>query len=250
MKKGGLLATGLVIMMGVAVLSGCTGSVTTLSGFSTQPEGIWVTGRGEVAAVPDILNLSLGIEARKATVEQAQSQAAAAMNRVLETLKDNGIAEKDIQTQRFSISPITKWDRERDEPITTGYRVTNIVVAKIRDLDKAGGIIDAVAKAGGDLTRINSLGFSIDDPSPYQEKAREEAMADALLKARQLAQLGGVTLGKATYISEQVAMPPIIYQERFAAESMMPAPTPAPTPVAPGGLTISATVQVTYAITP
>lgn len=257
MKKGWLLGASLAIIMSLVVLAGCQGGTTTLSGFSTQQEGIWVSGQGEVETVPDIFNLSLGIEAREDTVDQAQTMAAVAMNQVMDTLKDNGVDEKDIQTQRFNISPITKWDRERDEQITTGYRVTNMVIAKIRILEhesypldyKAGIIIDAVARAGGDLTRINSMSFTIDDPAPYQETAREEAMADALSKAEQLAKLAGVTLGKPTYISESRQYQPPVYRDAVM-EEVVSAPGAAPTPITPGEITVSATVQVTYAIIP
>jgi len=250
MRKMWLLGASLIILAGAIILTGCQSGATTISGFSTQQEGIWVTGRGEVEAAPDIFNLSLGIEAHEATVDQAQAKAAEAMNRILDTLKDNGVDGKDVQTQRFNISPVTKWDREREEQITTGYRVTNLVAAKVKDLDKAGIIIDAVAKAGGDLTRINSMGFGIDDPSPHQDKAREEAMADALSKATQLAKLAGVTLSKATFVSEsqQYAPPPVIYRDTFA--EAMPASGAAPTPISPGELKIATSVQVIYAIVP
>jgi len=73
---------------------------------------------------------------------------------------------------------------EKEEEIITGYQVTNMVVAKIRDIEKVGTIIDAVVKAGGDLVRIDSIDFSVDDPSVYYEEAREKAMADA--KAREI----------------------------------------------------------------
>ena len=65
-----------------------------------------------------------------------------------------------------------------------------MVTAKIREMDKVGSIIDAVAAAGGDYTRINNIAFSVDDPSPYYTEARQKAMADAKAKAEQLAESG------------------------------------------------------------
>ncbi|MFH0942402.1 MAG: SIMPL domain-containing protein [Chloroflexota bacterium] len=245
MKKLMLIGVSLLVLVGAVFLAGCQGSVTTLTGFSSQQQGIWVTGQGEVPATPDIFNLSLGIDAQDATVDQAQAKATDAMNRVISTLKSNGVAEKDIQTQHFSIGPVTKWDDTRQEPVTKGYQVSNMVVAKIRNLDKAGDIIDAVARAGGDYTRVNSIGFDIEDKSTYNEQAREKAMADALSKAQQLAKLAGVTLGKPTFVSESVQYnpSPISYRD-FAA------PQASSTPISPGELKVSTTVQVTYDIVP
>ena len=229
---------------------------------SSQQEGIWVSGTGEVTVTPDIAILRLGIVAQEASVAEAQTKASEAMNKVITALTESGVAEEDIQTQYFNIRQRTKWDRETEEEIVIGYQVTNTVVAKIRVLDiesypldyKAGIIINAVAEAGGDLTRIESIGFSIDDPSVYYEEAREKAMADAKAKAEQLAELAGTTLGKPTYVSESVHIPPIykgIAYEYEMAGGPMPVPAPAPPPsISPGEMKVRLTVQVAYSILP
>jgi uncharacterized protein YggE len=213
-----------------------------------QNTGIWVTGQGEAMAVPDIAELRLGVEAQADTVAEAQTQANEAMDKVVVALKDNGVAEKDIQTQRFSIYPVTSWIREKDEEEIIGYQVTNIVVAKIRELDKVGDIIGAVAEAGGDLTRIQGISFSVDDPTPYYEEARAKAVRDAKDKALQLADLADVRLGKATYISEGVVYQPELTRGFYEAGAPVPAPAPPETPIIPGELKITLTVQIAYAI--
>ena len=134
----------------------------------------------------------------------------------------------------------------KQQEIVIGYRVTNMVTAKIRDVGKAGTVIDAVAAAGGDLTRINSIGFTVDDPSTYYEEARQKAVADADAKAKQLADLAGVKLGKPTYISESSYMPgPIYRQDLVAKAAAAPAVT---TPISPGEMEITMNVQLAYAI--
>jgi hypothetical protein len=248
MKRKWFLAASLALVLAIGGLVGC-GPGTTLQGgieginIRNQQQGIWVTGQGKVTAVPDIITLSVGVESQEASVAMAQSRATEAMGRVMTALTDNGVAEKDIQTQYFSIRKVTRWDQEKEEEVVIGYRVTNTVTAKIRDIDKAGSIIDAVALAGGDLTRINNIGFSIDDPSDYYEEARELAMADAKDKANRLAELADVTLDKPIYISESSWTPPITRDVKVAAG----APAPA-TPITPGEMEISLSVQVVYAI--
>src|SRR4030042_850521 len=150
--------------------------------YSQQQVGLWVNGEGKTMASPDIVLLSLGIEAEAKTVAQAQRDAAEAMDGVMKALKASGVAEKDIQTQRFSIYPVRKWIEDEQGEIAIGYRVTNIVVAKIRQIDKAGTIIDAVAEVGGNLTRIDSIGFTVDDPTLYYKEARAKAIGDAIEK--------------------------------------------------------------------
>ena len=249
MKKEWLLPISLALVLVIVGLAGCSPESTVpleIEGLSinSQQEGIWVSGQGEVTVTPDIATLRLGVEVQAATVAIAQSQAIEAMDEVMAALTDNGIAEKDIQTQHFSIYPVTRWDKDDEEQVIVGYRVTNTVSAKIREIDKAGTIIDAVATAGGDFARINGIYFSVDDPSAYYEEAREEAMADAKAKAEQLAELAGGSLGKATYISESSHVPPPIYRQDIYEEAVPGAETP----ISPGEMEISLTVQVAYAL--
>ena len=245
MKRNCLLVISLALVLAMVGLCGCTPGNTTIGtvDLNNQQEGIWVNGEGKVTVTPDIASLMLGITAQAKTVAEAQSQAAEAMNKKMTALTDNGIAKKDIQTQHFSIDQVTRWDDEKQEEIVIGYRVTNMVNAKIREIDKAGSIIDAVAAVGGDLTRINNISFSVDDPSPYYKEAREKAMADAKAKAEQLADLSGVKLGKPTYISEGTIYP-IYTRTMYEAAGAAPAPTP----ISAGEMELTLNVQVTYAI--
>jgi len=261
-KKKWLWVLGLAVVIPIVALSGCYAGIPGPVGprwsnlpsslqvnMGNQQAGIWVTGEGKVTAVPDIATLRLGIEAQEATVAEAQARASEAMDRVRTALEDNGVAEKDIQTQYFSIRQRTDWDEIMGQEIVIGYRVTNMVTVKIWDIDKAGLIIDAVAVAGGDLTRIDDVSFSIDEPSVYLEEAREKAMADAKAKAEKLAGLAGVRLGKPTYISESSYLPSPIYPRVYYEGGMAPpAPEVPPTEISPGEMEISLTVQVAYAI--
>jgi len=259
MKKGFLLVIGLVLVISL-LLIGCesqesSGSTNgqglsvpqnlsvSLTGGSSQQTGIWVSGTGEVTATPDVAILTLGVQAQETTVKAAQSEAASAMAAVVNALKANGVADKDIQTQWYSISPVTKWDDKTNEQITTGYSVSNMVIVKIRDISKAGTIIDAVTEAGGDLTRINGINFTVDNPTAYYNQAREKAMQDAAAKAQQMASLAGVNLGKAIYISESGGYIPGPYPLKDYA-----AGASASTPISPGELNITISVSVGYSI--
>ncbi len=254
MKKLWFVIVILTAVLVVVGLSGCGtsgeigggGADSLQLNLNSQQQGIWVNGEGKVSAVPDIANLQLGIEAQESSVAAAQFQAAEAMDKVMEALDDNDVAEKDIQTQYFNISKVTRWDDDNQQEVVLGYRVTNTITAKIRDIEKAGTIIDAVILAGGDLTRINSIYFSVDDPTTYKKEARDEAMADAKNKAEQLASLAGVKLGKPTYISESFYLPS---SYRYDVPMMEAGRSSAPaTVISPGEMDITLSVQVTYAI--
>ena len=258
MKKTWLITVSLavVIMTATVAFAGCSGGSTSPipSGlpsdlrvnFSSQQEGLWVSGSGRVSVVPDIAVLRLGIEAQETSVAEAQLQAAGAMEAVMAVLANSGVAEKDIQTQYFNIHRVTRWDDNKRQEVVIGYRVTNMVSAKIRDMDGVGAIVDAVAAAGGDLTRIDGVSFSVEDPSNYHEEAREKAMADARAKAEQLAELAGVKLGRPIYISESAYIPsPVYRQPMYEQAAGVPMPE---TSISPGEMEISLNVQLVYAI--
>jgi len=215
---------------------------------SAQNLGLWVNAQGKTTGTPDVVLLTLGVEAQAKTVAEAQKLASDAMNAVIGVLKSNGIADKDIQTSQFNIQQVTRWDDKQSTYIVDGYKVSNMVTAKIRDLSKAGPIIDAAAVAGGDLTRVNGIGFTVDDPTPYYKIAREKAVQYAMDKAKQIAQVSGVKLGRVLYISEGSNYTPVVrenYAMKFAA---MDAAAPAPTPISAGELEFQVTVDMVYEI--
>lgn len=247
-RKSLIVAAGIALILLIPGLAACSGGPVLAElpqtigvNLNSQQQGIWVSGEGKITVTPDIAILNLGISSQAATVAEAKSQADQAMNNVMNALTSNGVHTKDIQTQQISIQQLTRYDKDKEQDVVIGYLVTNIVSVKVRALDKTGPIVDAVAAAGGDLTRINGISFSVDNPKPYQDQARETAINDAKAKAQQMASLAGVTLGKAVYITESSYYPvPVPVPGRDFA-----APT---TPISPGQLDITVSVQINYAI--
>ncbi len=241
-KKFRLLAIITAILMVSVLLVGCqaSGSSTTIS---SQQTGITVSGEGIIYVTPDIVNIQLGIQAQAATVADAQSQAATAMNNIMTALTANNVAQADIQTQNYNIQQITTYDNLKQQSVPAGYEVINYVNVKVRDITKAGTIIDAVTTAGGDLTRVNSVQFALNDPTSDNNQARTLAMADAKATASQLASSAGVKLGNPILITENEVSPitPVYASAQMAANG-------ASTPISPGELEITVDVQVTYAI--
>ena len=249
----------LLAIVGLLFLAGCTlreqgaelpqGASAVLQ--ATEQTGLVVSGEGLGSYVPDIAVLRLGIESQETTVAQAQLRAREAMAKVVAALKGKGVADKDIQTQYFSIQPVTQYIEEtvggirRGRQITVGYIVSNTVQAKLRKVDEAGPIIDAVAVAGGDLTRIDSISFTKEDITQEKNLAREKAVKDAQAKAQQIAGLLGIELGKPLYITESSPYMPVpgpIYGARADAAG---APS---TPILVGEQQLTVNVQIIYSI--
>jgi uncharacterized protein len=258
MKNKVWLPLVLVGVMAVAAIAGWVGASTAgvvsaegqpvIVNVSNQQTGISVSGEGKVTVTPDIATVNLGVTAQAAKVAEAQSQAAAAMDKVVNALTSNGVAKNDIRTQYFNIQQMTRWDDKTQQSVPTGYSVSNMVTVKIRAMDKAGSIIDAVAEAGGDYTRVNGISFSVEKPEQYYTQAREKAVQDAKNKAAQLANLAGVTLGKATYVSESTSTPYTPYYETYRSVNMAVGGSTPSTSISAGETDITMNVQIIFSI--
>lgn len=231
----------------ISTLTACDSHVASQI-FSPPTSGrtIHVNGSGSVTGEPDIATLNLGVSVEKETVAEAREEAASAMTALIDSLKANDIAEKDIKTENFSIYP--QYDYTEEGRVLRGYRVNNTVRAKVRELDTLSDIIDDAAKAGGDNIVVNSIQFMIDDTTEFQMQARSLAVKDAEAKAQTLADASGVTLGKPVTITENTYFesPPIAFavaEEAFADDAAK-----ASTPIVPGELTVTVNITVVYEI--
>jgi hypothetical protein len=223
------------------------------SAIGTTNSGIWVTGQGTIEIPADVAQVSIGVESRETTVSAARQNAADAMESVMDAIKDNGVSEDDIVTTNFNIYPQTIWVEVSDslgrhsEPRITGYTVSNTVQVTVRDIDNLSPVVDTAASAGGDLIRINSIQFTVDDSSAYGEVIRQHAAADALAKADVYARAMGVTLGPLVYLTEISSSVPMAYGARMAEMAAMDGAFKS-TPISSGDVNLSVTVQAVFAI--
>jgi uncharacterized protein YggE len=181
------------------------------------------------------------------TVAEARQSAAESLTAMVDSLKANGVDEKDIQTTQLSISP--EYDYRNNEQTLRGFRVTNTVNAKIRNIDTTGKAVDDAVGAGGDNATINGITFTIDDPTELQDQARRLAMEDAKRRAETLAGAGSIDLGDAINISESGGVQPYPYPVDDFARGDSAAGQAAPeTPIQTGELDVVINITVTWGI--
>ena len=202
---------------------------------------ISVVGEGRILVQPDIANVSLGVESTAPTLTQAQDDANTRMQAVVDALLAQGVGRDDVRTSRLNVGPV--YD-PRDASQLRGYRAANSVQVKLRDLGRAGAVIDAVTAAGAN--RVDGIAFAIDDPTGPKDQARAQAMANARAKADQLASLAGMRIVGVKAISESDASArPVQAEQRAAPAALAAAPPP---PVEPGTQEVRTQVSVTYLV--
>ena len=218
---------------------------TIVQATSQNLSGVSATATGKAIGEPDVAVLTFGVNVQRPTVEQARNDAAAAQQAVIDSLKGNGVQDKDVQTVQFSVYPQYDYTRSiNGTPRIIGYQVSNVVTTRIRDLSKTSKTIDDATRAGGNDAVIQGISFSVDNPEELREQARRQAVQLAKAQAEQMADAAGEKLGKLISISESSGGA-ISYNTRAGAEL---ATQDVQTPIESGELEITVTVSVLYAI--
>ena len=83
---------------------------------------------------PDYAQIRSGVTTRAKTVKEATDANSKLMAAVTAALLESGIAQKDIQTSRFSIQPVYAPQEPRTEPKLVGYSASNQVSVTIRQI--------------------------------------------------------------------------------------------------------------------
>jgi uncharacterized protein YggE len=209
---------------------------------------IIVSGHGSADIAPYMAVLQLPVPRVAKTARAALDANSAAMAEVLKALRDEGVAERDLQTSNFSIQPkrvypSQKSQAEDQSPRIVGYTVRNGLSVRVRELDKLGGIMDKSVTLG--VNEGGNILFTNDDPAAVIGQAREHAVADAMAKAKALAGAAGVKLGKVLELSEQSHQAGPV---PMARGEMMMARAADSVPVAAGENSYQVTVSMSYGI--
>jgi uncharacterized protein len=227
----------LVAIGAAAVALAGVGRPESAGGAAKPAGGITVTGAGTVKTVPNEAEFSLGVQSQGSSAREALAANSEKMRRVLAALSSAGVAKEDVMTQDVSVSPTYA-----DQGEISGYSARNSVSARIRDLAKAGVVLDAASNAGANEVYGPSLSRS--DQEELQAKALRSAVENARAKAGALANAAGVRLGTVTAITEGFNGGP----EPMYAQALAPRMADKAAPISPGAQDVQATVTVTFAI--
>ena len=238
-----VLGAALVAVAALSVRAGpAAGAPTTTS--DPAAHTITVTGSGSVSLVPDVARINLGIGVTRPTVAAARAEAARIMTAIIASATGQGVATQDVRTVNVSLNPQYDPNCSRAGTCGTtapivGYTMSEGVQITVRNLDRAGAVIDAATAAGA--TNVGGISFEVADPSAAQTSARVAAIGAARVTAEAMARAAGVSLGAVVSIAEASTGPIPYYASDLAA-----AVPSVPTPVKPGSQDVQAQVTVVY----
>lgn len=238
MRRSTTLPTGLCIALIAVALAGCAVAGNPAGAADPAPARTVVgVATGSVEGVPDTLTVTLGVDTRAGSAQEAMQRNASRAQGVINALKVSGVDTKDIQTTALSVHP-TFDDRGR----INGYGVSNVVTARLHGIEQAGAVIDAAAGQAGDDIRVQGIQLSIEDTGELMARARADAVRRARAQAGQLARAAGVRLGAVRKITEvrtpsEMELGPAVSRDALAR-----------TPIEPGSQELSVEVRVVYEI--
>lgn len=215
---------------------------------------ITVQGSGQATLPPDVARVSFTIENTASTVADAQNATTKQANAALDFVKGQGIADKDVKTLSYNISPQYSYpnpcpsgalcpDYSRT-PKIIGYQVSETVQVKIRKLSSVGAFLGGLGNL--QVQNVSGPDFALDDSTAGYDAARADAIEKAKAQAARLVKQLDVSLGKIVNFSESAGGYPYpIYEMRAVAIESKAAPTPN---IPAGENTYNASVSITYEI--
>lgn len=210
------------------------------SGSALSGTRLDVVAVGEVSRVPDIVRINAGVATQAPTASAAIAQNAQRMRSVLTALKQAGIANRDIQTSSINLSPDYRHVENR-APELVGYRASNEVSIRFRDIASTGKIIDALVAQGAN--QINGPMLGIDKPEEALDQARAEALRVARARAELYAKAMGKRVARIISVSEGGGQFQPYPRPVMAEARSMDA---ASTKIEPGEQTLSASLSVSF----
>jgi uncharacterized protein YggE len=191
----------LAALLACAAIPLSAASAQTDSAASISGTRLDVVATGEVSRVPDIARIGAGVVTTAPTATAALEQNAVRMTAVRAALRRAGIAERDIQTSAINLFPDYRQDQGgMGTPQIVGYRASNDVTVKFRDIANAGKVLDVLVSQGAN--QINGPMLSIDKPEAALDEARTKAIANARSRAELYARALGKRVGRILSVSE------------------------------------------------
>lgn len=256
MKKGKIFAA-IVLLYIITLIVTQVKTWGTLRPENAQMPTISVNGTADVYATPDVAELRANIVGEAKDKAGSTAKQVEVKQKVLAVMKEFNIAEKDYKTEYINTNPKYEWQKQTIYCITTpcpqpegknvivGYTTDESFVIKVRNIDDAGKVYDALVKAG--VQNISGPNMMIDDEQKIISEARAQAIADAKIKAKKLAKDLDVRIVRIVSFSDVGGGNPMPMYANDAVMMKSGAPTPETT-ISKGENKITANVTITYEI--
>lgn len=210
----------------------------------SQPGMLTISGHGESRVAPDQLMISLGVTTEAPTAAEAMRANSERQTAVIDTLKQAGIGEDDIQTQGLTLNPMMNYPEDGTAPSINGYMAQNLLTVRVTDIARAGEVLDSIVGAGAN--EMQGIRFIRDDSQSTEDEALTRAVTNATHRASVMAEAAGVQLGPILRMGEpdnRMAPPAPVMMRAMDAGAENKS-----IPVEGGEVAFTADVELTFAL--
>lgn len=200
-------------------------------------------GSCRVTGTPDVIYVTLTIIVERSSPGDAMTESSRRAGTLIEALRRLGVQDANMTTTRVSLDPV--YDYKAEPPRIVGYRAVYSLRVRVTDPVLAGRIIDEGVSLGVNEVGGPAFGLSEEKRKALYLEALKCAVADARAKAEAVASAAGLTIVGVRSISIGE-----YYYPRYGAVKTEAAAVPAPPPVMAGEYEVTATVTVTYEVSP
>jgi len=203
-----------------------------------------------VERAPDLAQVSAGVTSLAPTANAALAETARKMNVVIARARTAGIADRDIQTSGISVEPSYSYPTRGPlgdiPPRIVGYRASNSVQLRVRDLPNLGNLLDALVASGAN--NVSGPHFTVEQPAGGLAGARDRAMAEADRQAADYARRAGARRARLLAVTEGMVNFGRPYDIQAFAVSEQSVGARMATPVSPGQVATTVNLVATYAL--
>lgn len=194
-----------------------------------------VSGDATITVIPNMAVVTIGVQSINKDLKLAYADNKAKMSAVFSELKKLGIADKDMKTISFNVSPY--YEYINNSSIQTGYIISNILSINVRKIDDLGSVIEASLLQESNV--INNIEFKMSDSTKYYQEALKLAVRNAKGKASIMAaELGYKKITPVLLRENSVSVSGPIYFGQATKEGGAP--------VSSGSIEIKASVYMEY----
>lgn len=214
---------------------------------------VQVSGAAAINVTPDRAFIQLGVVSNAATPDRAAADNSAAIQSVIEAVRQLGVEAKDISTDYYMVQPVYN---DYDSLTIEGYRVNNVVGVTLKDVAKTGDVLVAALSAGAN--EVRDVQFYTSELRRYRDEARTLAMQAATEKAALLADAGQAQVGCLLTITENSwsyyngswwgGRDQAMWSQNVVQNATSNQPLPDETPISVGQIVVKAEVSASFSL--
>ncbi|KZN45909.1 SIMPL domain-containing protein [Pseudoalteromonas luteoviolacea] len=196
-------------------------STSAMAGSIPTTPHLYVKGYSEVSVQPDTAIINVAINEKSKSLQQAKSDVDDVVAKALSIAKSFGVKGNHINAEQLNVYKQTRYNRSTNEEEFTGFKVSRNITLKLKDIDKYPELLQAFVDSG--INQFNNTQFVVEDKSEIMKELKQNAIEQAKLGAKELADGFGVKVGdlySVSFAPMNVPIQPYARGKVMAAESM------------------------------